>query len=227
MQQTRANMELLSALNRDLDTPLELTDPLTFTVQDVPGPEQALATALQTRGDVAAQRRKIQQARLEDSAINSERIPSLAGYADMGSQGTTVANSIGVYDVGISLRIPVFDGGRRNSRREETQSAIRQEELRAAQLEKQVALEIRQAMIRLDMTRGQVQIADQEIEVARLEVDHRTRRHEQGIGGLVEISEAQTTLAEAMDHRIAAISAWNEGRIELMQAMGTLRGMAQ
>jgi outer membrane protein len=227
MEQTRANMELLSAMNRDLDTPLQLTDPLALTGQDIPRPEQALATALQSRGDVAAQRRKIQQVRLDDSAINSERIPSLAGYADMGSQGTTIANSIGVYDVGISLRIPVFDGGRRNSRREETQAAIRQEELRAAQLERQISLEVRQALIKLDMTRGQVEIADQEIEVARQEVDHRTRRHEQGIGGLVEILEAQTTLAEAIDQRIAAISAWNEGRIELMQAMGTLRGMAQ
>jgi outer membrane protein len=227
MEKTRAGMELLSAMNRDLDTPLDLTDSLTFAPQDLPKPEQALATALQSRSDVAAQRRKIQEARLQDSAIHSERIPSVVGYANVGSLGTTIDNSIGTYDVGISLRIPVFDGGRREARRDETQSTIRQEELRATQLEKQIALEIRQALIKLDMTRGQIEIADQEIEVAHLELDHRNRRHDQGLGSQLEVLDAQATLAQATDTRIVALYAWNEARIELMQAMGTIRKLAQ
>ncbi len=227
MEKTRAYMELLSALNRDLDTPLQLTDSLTFTAEEPLKPEQALATALQSRSDIAAQRRKIEETRLQDSAIHSERIPSVVGYANVGTLGTTVDNSIGTYDVGVSLRIPVFDGGRRDSRREETQSAIRTEELRAKQLEQRVTLEIRQTLIKLEMSRGQIEIADQQIEVARQELDHRTRRHDQGVGGQLDVLDAQTSLAQATDAKNVALYAWNEARVELMQAMGTIRKLAQ
>ncbi len=42
-------IDLLNAMNRDLNTPLALTDPLAFTAQEIPVADQAVATALQSR----------------------------------------------------------------------------------------------------------------------------------------------------------------------------------
>jgi outer membrane protein TolC len=227
LERGRAYLDLLSAMNRDLDTPLELTEPLDFTVQETLPPAQAVAAAFRSRSEIVAQRQRVAAARLKDVSIEAERLPSLAGYADLGSLGTTFANSIGTYDVGVSLRIPVFDGDRRNSRRAETQANIRQEELRASQLEKQVELEVRQALLKLDIARGQVDTAAQEVEVAQQELAHRQRRYEQGVEGQMELEDAQVNMARAADGRVAALCAWNEARIELMQAMGTIRTLAQ
>lgn len=227
LERRRADFELLNALNRDLDTPFDLTEPLAFTPQEPLEPAQAVAIALKSRSEILTQKKRVDVARLNDGAIQSERLPSLAGYVDAGSIGTNVVNSLGTYDVGVSLRIPVFDGGRRNSRRAEAQAYIRQEELRASQLDKQVEFEVRQALLKLDNARGQVELSGEEADAARQELDHQRRRYEQGVGTHLELTGAQVNLARAADGRVGALYAWNEARIELMQAMGTIRSLAQ
>jgi outer membrane protein TolC len=186
-----------------------------------------VATALSTRGEIQSERKRIEAARMNDVAIHSERLPSIAGFADMGSIGTSIPNSTGTYDVGVSLRIPVFDSGRRNFRRAEIAASIRQEELRIAQLQKQIEFEVRQALLKLDMARGQVENAEAEVEMARQELEHRKRRVEGGVGVEPELTDAQIALTKAADARVAALYAWNDAHIELMQAMGTVHTLAQ
>ena len=227
MESSKASLALLSALNRDLDTPLELTEPLAFVPQDTPPPDDAIATALKARSDVAAQQRRLEAARLKDGAIHSERLPSLNAYADAGSIGTSIPNSQGTYDVGIALRVPVFDGRRRDSRREEVQAEVRQEQMRAALLKRQVELQVRQALLTLDVARTQVETAAAEVDVAQQQLAHRERRSADGLSVEMEKNEAQVSLARARDAQFAAFYGWNQARVELMQAMGTIRTLAQ
>lgn len=227
LESGRAAIELLSLLNRDLDTPLELTDQLAFTPEQTPTPDQALASALRSRADLATLRQRIGAGRLHDDSIRAESLPTVAAYADGGTLGTSVSNSTGTYTLGVSLHVPVFDGGRRAARRVENLVLQRQDELRAARLEKEIALEVREALIKLEAARGQIEIAEEEVETARQEVQHHSRRHEEGIGNLADVIEAQLSLASAADRRAAALYAWNEGRIDLMQAMGTIRTLAR
>ena len=49
------------------------------------------------------------------------------------------------YDYGVSVRVPVFDGGRRDARRTESLSQYRQEQTRTRDLEQQVELDVRLA----------------------------------------------------------------------------------
>ena len=50
------------------------------------------------------------------------------------------------YDYGFSLRVPLFDGGRRDARRAESLSQYRQEQTRTRDLEQQVELDVRLAL---------------------------------------------------------------------------------
>jgi outer membrane protein len=227
LELARVEIELLSALNRDLNTPLDLTEPLTFTAQDTPSVVQALATALKSRSDIVIQRKRAAALHLDDAAIEAERLPSLTGYADTGSIGTSIPNSTGTYDVGLSLRIPIIDGGRRESRRSELQVSIHQEELRTSEIVNQVELEVRQALLKLDIARGNFETSKVGAEVAEEELEHRRRRYEEGAGSRQEVTDAQTGLVKANDDRVAALCAWNQARIELMRAMGTIRTLAQ
>ena len=226
-ERQRSRLQLLTALNRDLDTPLHLTGSLTLTGVENTSPADAVAVALKSRSDMLAQGRRIEAARLNAAAIHSERLPSLTGYANVGTMGTTIRDSIVTYDAGLSLRIPVFDGHRRDSRSAETDALLRQEQLRLSQLEKQVQYEVRQAVLKVELARGQVEIAADEVEIAAEDLAHIQRRRGQGVAATTQSTAAQVNLIEAQDRRAAALYAWNEARIELMEAMGTIHTLAE
>lgn len=227
LERARTEIELLNAMNRDLNTPLELTDPLTFAAQDMPPADQAVATALQSRSEILTLQKKLQATRLNDAAIHSERLPTLDGYANAGSMGTSIPNSTGTYDAGVTLRIPILDGGRRESQRAEVITVVRQQELRLAQLRKQVEIEVREALLRMDLARGYVELSEARYREAQDELEHRQRRYAQGIGAQMDVNGAQAGLTKAADARMAALHDWNEARVDLLQALGTIRTLAE
>lgn len=227
LEKARTDIDILNAMNRDLNTPLELTDPLTFTVQDVPPADQAVSTALQSRSEILALQKKLQVTSLNDAAIHSERLPTLDGYANAGSTGTSFPNSTGTYDAGVTLRIPIFDGGSRESQRAEVTAAVRQQEYQLAQLRKQVEIEVREALLQMDLARGDVELSEARCRAAQDELEHRQRSYAQGVGSQMEVNGAQADLARAADGRVAALQGWNQARVDLLQALGTIRTLAQ
>jgi outer membrane protein TolC len=58
-------------------------------------------------------------------------------------------------------------------------------------------------------------------------LEHRRRRYAQGIGYQMDVNGAQAGLAKAADGRVAALHDWNEARVDLLEAMGTIRTLAQ
>jgi outer membrane protein len=227
LERARTEIDLLNAMNRDLNTPLELTDPLTFAAQDIPPADQAVAMALQTRGEILTLQKKLQATRLNDAAIHSERLPSLVGYANGGSTGNSFPESTGTYDAGVTLKIPILDGGRREAQRAEVIASVRQQELEMAQLRKRVEIEVREALLQMDLARGNVELSEARYRAAQDELEHRRRGYAQGIGSQMEVIGAQAGLAKAADGRMAALDEWNDARVDLLQALGTIRTLAQ
>jgi outer membrane protein len=227
LERAKAEIDLLNAMNRDLNTPLELTEPLTFAAQDIPPPDQAIATALQSRSEILTLEKKLQATRLNDAAIHSERLPTLDGYVDGGSRGTTLPNSTGTYDAGVTLRVPIFDGGRRESQRAEVISTVRQQELQLAQLRKQVEIEVREALLQMDLARGEVDLSEARLREAQDQLEHRRRLYAEETGSRMDVIGAQAGLAKAMDGRVAALLGWNDARVNLLQVLGTIRTLAQ
>lgn len=227
LEKARTDIDLLNAMNIDLNTPLDLTDPLTFTVQDLPPADQAVSTALQSRSEILTLQKKLQATRLNDVAIHSERLPTLAAYANAGSTGTSFPKSTGTYDAGVTLRIPIFDGGSRESQRAEVTAVVRQQEYQLAQLRKQVEIEVREALLQMDLARGDVELSEARYREAQDELAHRQRSYAQGVGSQMEVNGAQADLARAADGRMAALQGWNQARVDLLQALGTIRTLAQ
>jgi outer membrane protein TolC len=227
LDRDRVRLELLSALNRSLDTPLKLAENQTLQEEQTQTPADVVGEALKARSDYLAQQERVKAAQFHDSSISSERLPTLVGFADAGSLGTTLANSIGTYEVGVSLKVPIFDRNTRAPQRAESQSLLRVEQLRLAQLGRLVELEVREALLKLEIARGQVKISLREVEVAKQELEHRQRLQQQGLAIDLQVSDAKLNLARANDDRSAAFSAWNEARVDLMLATGTIQSIAQ
>jgi outer membrane protein TolC len=162
---------------------------------------------------------------LNYSAVKWERLPSLSGFADYGSIGTSVNNAIATHTYGVTLRVPIFDGGRRDARRTESASLLRQERIRTADLKDQVELDVRLALDSLRSADDQVKVAEEGLQLSDNELAQARRRYEAGVTNSVEVTDAQTRLDRARDNRITALYNYNLARIDLATAMGTIQSM--
>jgi hypothetical protein len=213
----------------NLATELELTDKLSYEPLDAITVEQAESQAWKNRPDVKAQAEREAAARLNANAVKAERLPNLVAYADYGTTGVngdTVA-LLPTRDYGVSLRVPIFDGGRRDAHRSETASQFRQERVRTNDLHEQIELEVRMALDSLHSAEEQAKVAEAGLALAESEFTQARRRYEAGVASSLEVTDAQTRLERASDNRIAALFNHNVARIDLGQATGTIMAMLE
>ena len=218
----RSRLELLRAMGLRLDTELDLTDKLSYVPVDAVTVEQAKARALAERPDFKAQTDREANARLSADAVKMERLPSLAAFGDYGESGTGFNSALPTRTYGVSLRIPVFDGGRRDARRFESQSQYRSEKIRTNDLKEQIDLDVRLALDNLNSAEEQVKVAREGFRLAENELAQARRRFEAGVAINLEVTDAQTRLERAREDQTAALYNHNLARIDLAQAMGSV-----
>jgi len=215
-------VEARKLLGVSLEGDFELAATLGYEPAEALTAAQALDRASKSRADVQAQERREDNARLSYSAVKFERLPAVAGFGDYGSIGTGFGNAVPTRTYGVMVRVPVFDGGRRDARRAEGASQMRQESIRTKDLRAQVELEIRLALDDLRSAEDQVKVAEEGLAQAQREVEQAGRRYEAGVSSSIEPTDAQARLARARDNRIAALLAYNLSRINLAQSMGVI-----
>ena len=222
-ERRRARLQLLRAMGMRLDTEIELTDRLEYVPVDAGTLDEAKARALAARPDLKAQQEREANTRLAAGAVKMERLPSLAAFADYGSIGNGITNALPTRTYGVSLRVPVFDGGRRDARRAEAASQYRQERIRTTDLKDQIDLDVRVALDSLASAEEQVKVAQEGLELAGNELNQAQRRYAAGVANSLEVTDAQTRLERARDNRTAALYNHNLARIDLAQATGGMR----
>jgi len=215
-----AYLQLLRAMNLRLDTELELTDHLVYLPVDPVTLQEAQAQALKQRPDLKAQQDREASARLAASATKFERLPSLAAFGDYGAIGSGLDNALPTRTVGIQLKVPLFDGGRRDARRAESESQFRAEKARTIDLRDQIELDVRLALDSLKSADDQVQVAKEGLSLAVDELTQARRRADAGVAIALEVTDAQTRLERARDNQTAALYNYNAARLDLAQAMG-------
>jgi len=220
-----SHLQLLKVIGLRLGNPVELTGALDYVATDPMDAEQALIVANKNRAELQAQHYREESAKLSYSAVKFERLPSIAAYGDYGSSGSTLNDSVPTRTYGASLKIPIFDGGRRDARRAESASQYRQEQIRTQDLRDQVELDVRLALQNLHSSDAEVKAAEDGLKLSENELAQAQRRYKAGITNSIEVTDAQTRLQRARDNRINALYNYNVARIDLGTALGTIRSM--
>jgi len=226
---SKSYLQLLRVMGLNLATELELTDKLSYEPTDAITVEQAKAEALKNRPDLKGQAEHEAAARLIANSVKLERLPSLYAYADYGSTGTNgaIVSLLPTRDYGFALRVPIFDGGRRDARRAEYASQFRQERTRTNDLHEQMELDVRTALDSLRSAEAQFKVAEEGLALSDSELTQARRRFEAGFASNLEVTDAQTRMERARDNRIDALFGYNVARIDLGRAMGNVRHMFQ
>jgi outer membrane protein TolC len=216
----RADLQLLRFIGLSLATRFELTDKLGYAPLDPLTAEAAKDLARRSRPELKAQQQREASARLSYSATKLERLPSLTAFGDYGTIGTGADHLLPTRTYGVSLRVPLFDGGRRDARRAEAASALRQERIRTHDLEEQIELEVRLALEAVESADGQVKTAAEGLRLAENELAQARRRYEAGVTTSVETTDAQARLERARENQVAALVAYHAAQIDLNSALG-------
>jgi outer membrane protein TolC len=226
-ERSRAVLQLLRTMGLELSVSVQLTDKLSYTIVDTTGVDGLLQKAREGRVELRAQKQRESVARLNTSAVEAERLPTVGAIGDYGGIGQPKLGLEATRTVGVTVTVPLFDFGRRKARREESNSQLRMEQLKTRDLEQQVDLEVRLAMESVRNAEAQVATAREGLALAQNEVEQAQRRVAAGVGIPLEITDAQARLDRARDNQIVALYTHNVARLELAAATGHIQEFVQ
>ena len=221
----RAKLNLIRAIGLPFEINLILTDAL--ELKEIPKQRtgEALAIAKKNRRELKSQNRRERLAALNLSSVTSERIPSLIGSGDVGLIGNQIPDALTTDNIQVLMSVPIFDGGQREGRISESRSLVRQESIRTRDIQYQIALEVRDALLTLESTQQQVGVAKNGLSLALKELKLARHRFAVGVATNIEVTNAQTSVAQARDNLIESLFHFNVSRVDLARAQGRLQDL--
>ena len=220
-----AKLNLSRGIGLSFDVKLILTDELKLVPVSPQTVDEALQVAREHRVELKAQKKRERLAALTLSSVVMERVPSLSGSGDVGLIGNQPSRALTTDNVQVLLSIPLFDGGQREGRISEQRSLVRMESLKTRDVEKQIGLEVRDALLTMESTQQQVAVAGKGLRLTFQELRLARRRFAVGLATNIEVTDAQTRVTQARDNLIEALFNFNASRVNLARAQGRLEAL--
>jgi outer membrane protein TolC len=221
----RGKLNLIRAMGLSFDVRLVLTDEMKLVQISEQSMDEAMQVAKENRTELKAQKNRERLASLSLSSVTNERIPSIEAFGDVGMIGNQIPNALTTDSVQVLMRVPIFDGGQREGRISESRSLVRQEKIRTQDVQYQVALEVRDALITINSAKQQVAVAEEGLKLSLTELELSRERFAVGVATNLEVTDSQTRVAEARDNLIQGLFTFNASRLSLARAQGQLEKM--
>ncbi len=218
----RAKLNLIRTMGLSFEVRLMLTDEMKLVEVSEQSIGDALQIAKENRTELKAQKNRERLASLTLSSVTNERIPSIQALGDVGLIGNQIPDALTTDNVQVLMRVPIFDGGQREGRISESRSRVRQEAIRMQDVQYQVGLEVRDALITLSSAKQQVAVAEEGLKLSLTELELARERFTVGVATNIEVTDAQTRVAQARDNLIEGLFTFNASRLSLARAQGQL-----
>lgn len=212
-------------LNLDPRQAIELTDAPSFFETPAVDSGESIASAYAQRPELKAVLAQVKQAEFQKRAAKAERMPRLSINGDWTLQALTPGAMIPVYQIGASMQVPLFTGGRIRAETGEADLEIKKLEQAERDLRNQIAQEVKTALAQLEAARVAVEAANIGVNEAREEVTQAEDRFHAGVTNNIEVITAQDELARANDNQIAALYNYNQSRADLARATGRMEAL--
>ncbi len=127
------------------------------------------------------------------------------------------------WSVGASLNFTLFDGGVLGNRVREQNMQLEQARENASDLERSVALGVRQSYLNLKRSETAVEISNTQVVNAQKSFEVIEGRYKVGKAILLEVLDAQTSYAQALNNQVNAFYDYKVAKVRLEDAMGILQ----
>jgi len=182
--------------------------------------DEALKRAYASRSDYRAAVTDVRAAELSRRAAVAGYFPSLSFNADYGTGGAHPSDSTRVYDVRGTLSIPIFTGNSVHGDIQQADARLEQARERLDNLRAQIEADVRTALLNLQSSSEQVNVARRNVDLADQTLAQSRDRFTAGVTDTVEVVQSQEAVASAHERYIYGLYSYNFAKISLIRALG-------
>ncbi|MGA0559613.1 TolC family protein [Larkinella sp. VNQ87] len=227
-----AENDLNLALNRlkyqmglPADQPLVLPDSLAFNqiapIEVPPFDVKKLVSFQQAETNLALQRLQLER-------IKAGYLPTLSASASYGTLafanqfGDAFRNFTGFGSVGLSLRVPIFDGLQRDAQIQQQRLTVLTQEEQQRLNASAFQLQFNNSQSQLQRAQTTVQNDDRTVKLAQEVYNVTTLQYRQGTKSLTDLINADNSYRQAQSNYINSLINYYQARLDLEQSQGTL-----
>jgi outer membrane protein TolC len=198
----------------------ELTDKSLYHPLDGIAVDDAVKRAYASRSDYLAAMTDVRAAEYSRKAAVAGYYPSLAFNADYGTAGSHPSTATQVFDVRGTLSIPIFQGNSVHADILQADARLKQARERLDNLRAQIDADVRTALLNLQSSGEQVNVARSNIDLAERTLLQSRDRFSAGVTDTVEVVQSQEAVASAHEQYISSLYSYNFAKVSLARALG-------
>ena len=198
----------------------ELADKSPYEAFPIPDLGGSLQRAYSLRSDYKAAQERLFAAQLEHSAAVAGYFPTVGVEADYGEIGKTPGNVLPTFHVAGTLNVPIFQGGRVHSDVLKADASLRQAQAQLADLRGQIDQDVRTALLDLQSSAEQVEVAQSSVNLADDALTQSRDRFFAGVTDNLEVVQAQEATANAHEQLISSLYLHNLAKVSFARAIG-------
>lgn len=188
-------------------------------VQPLPSEEAALAGALENRPDLRSARMKSEMDRIGIgiAAKGNAATASVSGSAVLSGSDFPLDDD---YRAGVSLSIPVFDGGTTRYQVDEARAASRGTEAAERRITQSAVHDVRTKLLAVGEAESRIPVAELLVRQATENLELAEGRYNAGVGNALEVTDALLAYNEAKVSHVQALHDYSTALSALEQALG-------
>ena len=223
-----ATLDLKRLVDIPLEDPVKLTTPLDVSTIALAADTLALTSALLARrSSVASLERQVAIREQQVRIARGNYLPSVNLNVAYGKQ--LFPSQLFSFNeqwrtdftAGVSVSVPIFNGGRTRAEVAAAQVQLDQERLRLTQLRENVQLDYERARGERERTRASIAARQRTVQQAQRVYDLTVLRYEQGLASQLEVSEARLSLLQARTNLAQAGADFQIANARVSRALGT------
>jgi outer membrane protein len=224
-----ATLNLLRLVNLPAESDIEFDDVLTtdaFRPVDGGAVAGIVNGAVERRPAVAAAEHLVNIREQQVKIERADSLPTVGATVAIGEQAQPSNFFPGSGDfndnwsVGVGVRIPIFDGGRRKAEVKAAQEVRKQAELQLAQLREAVTLEVEQQRRELQRASEQIGARTSAVQQARRAYELTELSQRAGNATQLDLTNARTQLRQAIGNEAVAVHDYHLALARLERAAG-------
>lgn len=192
---------------------------------------ELIEDAERTHPSVAAAKAQLDAAVAKEQQTRAQGLPNVSLVAKYSQNNQPASLGLGEpqfpatghdWYIGVQVQIPLFEGFVRTYqvRQAYAQVEVQQDTLDEAQ--QQVGLDVWKSYQALQTGAHNLDNTSALLDIAKQSFDAAKHRYAAGVGNILELLNAQSSLADANQQRVQALSDWRTARLQLAAKMGRL-----
>ena len=219
-----SSLGILRALNLPVGSELVLMGGIDSLLQPPNESQKShIEDVLLQRADYQQLRAELERASLALNATRREHLPSVELGADWGYASESWSDPMEEqWGIQLGVSVPVFEGGRIDSRKRLAASELKQKELKLAQLRSLIEADYRLVVQQLESSVRQVEVARRARDLNLREFELERIRFQEGVADNSDVTDSQAKLADSEDALVEAEFQFVLARIQLARAEGDI-----